>query len=104
LVLSMAGAANAGPISKFDDRKPVADYLSTAPLNDVERCLVDMDGWLLPYVYRQPDRPDEVRLMWTDSNGLTSARVDLRREGRGTRIRIWMKARQALDCAPRNAK
>lgn len=87
-----------GPISKFDGEAPNIDTVSPRAMFEIERCLLDMDGQPIPYVYRQPDRPDEVRLIWTYPNGITGGRADLARHGEGTRVRIWLRARQARAC------
>jgi len=99
----LASAATAGPLSKFESRRPVAEYVSSAALEEIERCLMDMDGQLYPEAIRQPDRPDDVILLWPNGqqSGVAFARLDLHRVAGGTRVRSWMPARQALDCAPR---
>jgi len=92
-----------GPISKFDEKPPVAEYRSANSLEDIERCLIDMEGWLAPNVYRQPDRPDQVTLLWIAGGmyaGKAAARVDLVRDGTGTQVKSWMPAKQARACAP----
>lgn len=96
----VAGPALAGPLSKFDRRPPVADYVSALRLEDIERCLSDMDNQPVPIAFRQPDRPDEVKLLWAAGSGVDS-RIDLRRDGAGTHVRSWMGAKQALNCAPK---
>jgi hypothetical protein len=99
----VAGAAAQGPISKFGEKAPVAEYRSASRLEDIERCLIDMEGWLAPNVYRQPDRPDQVTLLWIAGGmyaGKAAARVDLVRDGAGTRVKSWMPAKQARACAP----
>ncbi|WCT73921.1 hypothetical protein PQ455_01425 [Sphingomonas naphthae] len=104
LILGAGLLIGAGPISKFDDHGLSADYVSRAKLEDVERCLMDMKGWLIPNVYRQPDRPDDVMLIWIGgglAGGIAAARVDLRREIAGTHIRSWMPAKQVEACAPK---
>lgn len=106
IVLAATGGAllvGAGPISKFDDRAPVADYVSPKALPDIERCLIDMAGWLAPNVYRQPDRPNQVTLLWIAGGtgaGLAAARIDLTQTADGTKVRSWMPAKQARECAP----
>ncbi len=100
LAAAVAGPATAqGPISKFDSRPPIADYVSSAKMEDIERCLIDMRNQPIPYVYRQPDRPDEVQLFWI-VEVTVDARLDLRRVPTGTHVRSWMSAKQALACAP----
>jgi hypothetical protein len=95
----------AGPISKFDSKPALADYVSAAKMEDIERCLIDMQGWLAPNVYAQPDRPDDVTMLWIsggDAAGKAAARVQLHRVSGGTHVVSWMPAKQALDCAPRS--
>lgn len=89
-----------GPISKFDDRPPVADYKTAVNIYDVERCLIDMEGWRVPNVQRQPDRPDESKLIWFGHDGLTKARLDLKREGSQTHVRAWIEEPEVKRCAP----
>ena len=97
--LMLSAPAHAGPITKWDSKKVVADYVSTRALEDIERCLIDMDGAPAPTVYRQPDRPDQVVLLWL-ANNTTQGRVDLKREAGGTRIRSWVNMKQVPACAP----
>ncbi|MCC4232654.1 hypothetical protein LL253_08115 [Sphingobium soli] len=102
LFAAVAYAAQAaGPISKFDNRDPVGEYDTDLPLEDVERCLIDMEGWLAPNVYRQPDRPNRVTIIWISggvSAGLSAARIDLSKATKGTHVVSWMTAKQALRC------
>ncbi len=103
LVLLTPVSVAAGPISKFDQKSPVADYSTARRLEDVERCLIDMDGWLAPNVYSQPDRPDEVTLIWIAGGpgaGRAAARIDLHRLPNGTSVKSWMPAKQVAECAP----
>ncbi|MFZ3484217.1 hypothetical protein [Sphingomonas sp. 3-13AW] len=104
ILMLLSAPAISGPLSKFDEKEPVADYVTSASIGDVERCLIDMDGWLAPNVYRQPDRPDRVTLVWIAggvSSGKAAARVDLTTGDKGTHVRSWMPAKQALACAPK---
>lgn len=103
LMLMCAAAVPAmaeGPISKFDAKAPEAAYLSSRKLEDIERCLIDMDGLFPPSIYRQPDRPDHVTLLWRGGMGLTLGRVDLHRQADGTKITSWFGAKQVTGCAP----
>ena len=91
----------AGPIAKFEEKPPADEYVTNRALGDVERCLINMDGMLVPRVFRQPDRPDESMVIWTAPNGISVGRVDLKRDGQGTRLRSWFPAKQVTGCAPR---
>ncbi|WP_455156025.1 hypothetical protein [Sphingomonas zeae] len=91
-----------GQIAKFDDRKPEATYVSAKPMEDVERCLVRQLA--PPNVYRQPDRPDDVMIVWLSggpASGNAAARVDLHRTGNSTAIRSWLPKKFVEPCAPR---
>jgi hypothetical protein len=90
--------AVAGPVSKFDEKAPKIDVLSTASLHDVERCLIDLDGHPAPQVYRQPDRPDEVRLLWIVQAKAVD-RADLKATPQGTAVKIWTGSNQMRSCA-----
>jgi hypothetical protein len=84
--------AVAGPISKFDEKKPDIEQVSTVPLFDLERCLIDMDDYQGAFIYRQPDRPHEVNILWvwTESR-FTIARVHLKVVDGGVGVRVWIK-------------
>ena len=98
-LLYLANAANAGPISKFESKKPDFEAVSRIALFDIERCLTDMDGWPVPYIYRQPDRPNEINMLWVITNGSTAARAHLLQSDTGVTVRIWNAAgNQARSC------
>lgn len=82
----------AGTNSKFDEQKPLIEQVSTLPLFDLERCLIDMDDYPGAFVYRQPDRPDEVNILWvwTESR-FTIARAHLKVVNGAVAVRIWVK-------------
>lgn len=92
-------AGGDGPISKFASRAPDAVIVTRRPSGDIERCLIDAEGRLPPLVYRQPDNPDEVTIVWTGPNGLAQARIDIRRAGAGSKITSWSSAKAAKMCA-----
>jgi len=98
LAATSALVTAAGPFSKFNEKPPL-QLTSGRVMEDVERCLIDMDGMLAPIVYRQPDRPDAVSLLWKSPNGLSVGRVDLARTANGTLIRSWFPAKQVAGCA-----
>lgn len=95
--------ALAGPISKFDKEMPDFEYASNVSLSEVERCLIDTDGYLLPHVFRQPDRPDDSRIVWTSPGGIAGIRVDLSQSAEGLTIRSWKMKRAIVErcAAPR---
>lgn len=89
----------AGPISKFEEKKPDLEMISAVSIFDIERCLTDMDGWPVPFICRQPDRPDETNILWVSTYGQTMARAHLKKAGEGVAVRIWKSAgNQARSC------
>lgn len=104
MMMAVIAALSAGPIAKFETRQPVAEYDTTTKLETVERCLIDLAQGPAPNVYRQPDRPDDVMLIWLKApevGGGVVYRLDLHRTSGGTHVRSWMPARQVFDCAPK---
>ena len=105
-VMMMATSVSAGPISKFGDREPNASFVTSRAAGDIERCLIDVDGVMAPHVYRQPDRPDAVQIIYPGGfpAGVKSvARVDLADAAAGTKVSIWtspdIKLQKLSDCA-----
>lgn len=97
---AMIGGDPTGQVAKFDGRSPDAEYVSTTRLEDVERCLIRTGS--PPQVYRQPDRPDEVTLVWTAggvSSGNAAGRVDLKKVDGGTGVKAWLGHKQVKACA-----
>ena len=97
--LFLGSAAAAGPISKYDSKKPDFEGVSNVPIFDIERCLTDMDGWPVPYIYRQPDRPNEINVLWVATTAMTMGRAHLIKSETGVAVRIWGAAgNQARSC------
>ena len=92
-----------GPLSKFSDHKVEAEYDSATLSGDVERCLLDLTKPGLPLVYRQPDRPADVTLIWSAKGPFSATatwRVDLHAQASGTHVRSWLPSNWAQGCAP----
>jgi hypothetical protein len=92
-----SNAHASGPFSKFDQRPP--DVVETTARNifDVERCLLDMEGFPAPAVFRQPDRLDRVTLLWLVNNRAVG-RADIVSIGPTTHIKFWNLGKQATAC------
>lgn len=89
-MMALPTSAVAGPLSKWDSRQPDVAYVSTANINDIERCLIDLDGANgMPVVYNQPDRPQRRVMVWSGGEGDSSSRIDLETVPNGTRIVAW---------------
>ena len=94
-----ASQVSAGPISKFDKKKPDLETISSVPLFDLERCLTDMEHWPLPLIYRQPDRPGEVKILWVFDSASAISRVDLLVTPSGVAVKVWnVKIDGAKSC------
>ncbi|MBY0621687.1 hypothetical protein [Sphingomonas ursincola] len=88
-----------GPISKWDDRLPDFDYVSRVSLYDFERCIVDSEGWRIPHILRQPDRPDQAMLLYMDDSGV-AGRIDLVVKDGLLHIKGWKAPKRVTTCAP----
>lgn len=89
-LMALPISAFAGPLSKWDSRQPDVAYVSSANINDIERCLIDLDGANgMPVVYSQPDRPQRRVMVWSGGEGDSSSRIDLEVVANGTRIVAW---------------
>lgn len=84
----IGGQLNAGPMSKFEDKTPQIEMISAIDLFDLERCLTDLDGYPVPFIYRQPDRPDEMNILWV-INARTHSRAYLKKMPDGVAVKIW---------------
>ena len=87
----------AGSISKYDDNTPDIDAISSIPMFDLVRCLIDLAGHEAPNVYWQPDRPDHVTILW-QPNVRSGNRADLAMIPEGTSVRIWNENSQIWSC------
>ena len=98
-LLGMAATiAVAGPISKFDDDTPDINTISSVGMFDLERCLTDGDGWPVPFIYRQPDRPLEMNMLWV-INAKTVGRAYLKTVPSGVVVKIWNSGgKQTKSC------
>ncbi|MBW6524414.1 hypothetical protein KZ810_12975 [Sphingomonas sp. RHCKR47] len=96
--------AASGLLTGLAGKAVQAEYDSSATMGDAERCLIDVGDFGPPLVYRQPDRPDDVTLIWLkwgEFAGAGRGRVDLHRTATGTHVRSWMPAKQVAECAPK---
>ncbi|WP_230770715.1 hypothetical protein [Sphingomonas sp. Leaf4] len=83
-------------IDKFDSRPPAFSATVDRKMEDVERCMIRY-GYP-PIVYRQPDRPDQVTIVWTAA-GNAAGRVDLSRDGSKTTVKSWLPVKAIRECA-----
>ena len=70
-------------------QRPVTGHLQSAKgIYDLERCIVLLDGPGVPVVYRQPDRPDEEMIAYTESGMVVVNVVTLKRVNSITNIEL----------------
>lgn len=99
-MILIAAALVGQQIAKFESREPAFEVVTAKRLEDVERCMIRFGG--PPIVYRQPDRPDFVTIVWVAASlsaGNAAGRVDLQRTGKGTSVRSWLGAKELRSCA-----
>lgn len=85
-----------GPISKFDG-KPHLALRSEKSAADLERCLIDLPNFQAPSIYRQPDRPTDVTIIWKGGD-VSVARIDLKQTAEATLISAWLEQRAFEQC------
>lgn len=96
--------AKAAHVGKFDKMSADVVYTSSANINDIERCLIRIDGaGGVPHVFSQPDRPNQRLIIWINDNNDASARVDLD-GGSRTKVTAWRAVKKNPEefeaCAP----
>lgn len=100
VIASYPAPALSGAVDKFDSKTPEIEGYVDRSMFEIERCLINMNRITVPYVYRQPDRPDDAMLLWTGADVAVAARADLKRQGTGTYVRMWMGNAEVRRCAP----
>jgi len=98
-------AVHAAHIGKFDSSPADTIYTSSANVNDIERCLIRLDGaGGVPHVFSQPDRPAQRLIVWINDNNDAAARVDLEGISAGTKVAAWRAVKKNPQkfeaCAP----
>ena len=66
--LVFAAPCSADDIGSVRQKVPEFTASSDKGLFDIERCVIDTDNIGKPWVYRQPDRPESVMLVWESSD------------------------------------
>lgn len=70
--------------------QPVFAMTTSKRMYDLERCMIEVDAPTMPHVYRQPDRPDRVMLVWDGGDGLGGVSAAAQLEGvDNARIAFW---------------
>lgn len=88
LLLLVASPVLADDIGGVSAKPP--EFTAEVQMNlfDVERCVIDTDNIGKPWVYRQPDRPEDVMLVW-ESSDLGAATVLEMRGLQNIQIKFW---------------
>lgn len=102
--LTCAGAVNADDTGGV--RKKAPEFTATVPLNmyDIERCVIDTDNIGKPWVYRQPDRPNDVMLVWESSDLGNATVLEMHKQNSTTSMKFWGRNkawRKAQPCIGR---
>ncbi|MFZ1742661.1 MAG: hypothetical protein WAT93_07395 [Pontixanthobacter sp.] len=99
--LILASPAFADDIGGVREKPP--EFTAEIELNlfDVERCIIDTDNIGKPWVYRQPDRPNEVMLVWESSDFGNATVLEMKGLNRITmkfwgRNKVWRKVQPCI--------
>jgi hypothetical protein len=103
-MVMQTGIAHADDIGSV--RKKVPEFSATVPMNmfDIERCVIDTDNIGKPWVYRQPDRPNDVMLVWESSDFGNATVLEMHKDGNTTTMKFWGRNkawRKAQPCIGR---
>jgi len=96
VIATVAQAAPGGGLISSFLRKPGVELRSAKTMGDIERCLIDLPSRDAPNVYRQPDRPDSVMIIW--KYPATGARVDLHQTDKDVRVVSWQETDSIRPC------
>lgn len=61
--------ASAADVTGLMKTTPVFAGASNKSMYDLERCMIGVDSPVMPQVYRQPDRPEQVLFVWDGTGG-----------------------------------
>lgn len=62
--------AIASDVAGLMKTQPVFSNTTNKNMYDLERCMIEVDGPIMPHVYRQPDRPQRVLMVWDGGGGV----------------------------------
>lgn len=91
----------AGPLDGFF-KGPGEEHSSRAALGDIERCLIENSS-AAPLVYRQPDRPNVVTLIWENTftkPSIPVARIELVQGPDAVTVRSWKDGSKIVGKLP----
>lgn len=99
ILMAIGQDAGAGQLSGFERKAPDIESSVGRNIWDIERCMIDAKDFPYPppSVYAQPDRPDQVTLIW-QFQGKALRRIDLTKSENGTRVKAWHPSPEARSC------
>ena len=101
--------AFASDVAGLMKTEPVYSAITGKNMYDLERCMVEVDGPIMPHVYRQPDRPQRVLMVWDGGGGVggvsAAAQIDGVEKAKVTfwgREKVLRRIKPCLDLAYRD--
>lgn len=76
-----AVVAVAADVAGLMKTQPVFSSETVKNMYDLERCIVEVDAPIMPHIYRQPDRPQRVLIVWDGGGGLGGVSAALQIDG-----------------------
>lgn len=77
----IASPAHAADLRGLMATQPVFSSATTRRMYDLERCMIEADAPIMPHVYRQPDRPDRLVIVWDGGGSLGGVSAAIQIDG-----------------------
>ena len=90
ITICVGTSAKADRIGEIRAKEPEFTAEVSVDLFDIERCVIEDNNIGKPWVYRQPDRPDEVMLAWESREFGNTTVLEMKGSQRVS-IRFWGK-------------
>lgn len=69
---------------------PVFSSQTTKNMYDLERCMIEVDSPSMPFVYRQPDRPQRTLFVWDGGSGVGGVSAAAELDGiENAKVTFW---------------
>jgi hypothetical protein len=85
-LVGLQGAAQGADMGRILQLPASATFSSSKGIYDIERCIVLLESRGIPFIYRQPDRPDEEYIAYTGYGSAVPLVIMIKREDGTTRI------------------
>ncbi|MDX3911343.1 MAG: hypothetical protein QHC67_16225 [Sphingobium sp.] len=87
LTLTPALASDVAGLMKT---QPVFSSATGKNMYDLERCMIEVDGPIMPHVYRQPDRAQRVLMVWDGGGGVGGVSAAVQIDGvENAKVTFW---------------